>query len=334
MKKFRILPLIAIATLGGMTLPLVSCKKGGDEPEPKPIDPLCFMADGEDSTVSYDAHTLTVGVDGDVDIEVSTDKTNWSKWKVQEGTTLGQVLTINDGQKLYIRNTKNTLSTNYDNRFQFVMDGKISASGNVNSMINYGELSKYCFVNLFTGCTSLTTAPELPATTLADRCYLCMFLDCTSLETAPELPATTLANSCYSQMFNNCESLKNVPSVLPAIELADGCYSCMFQSCSSLETPPDLPAQTLKYHCYSDMFSWCSSLIYAPSLPATTLEEASCREMFRGCSTLKVSQDNGTNLIVDFTDVDLTLENCVDNMFQGAGGEFQGTPTNAKYFWN
>ena len=34
-----------------------------------------------------------------------------------------------------------------------------------------------------------------------------MFNDCTSLTTAPALPATTLANCCYDFMFNGCTSL-------------------------------------------------------------------------------------------------------------------------------
>ena len=34
---------------------------------------------------------------------------------------------------------------------------------------------------MFCGCTSLTTAPELPATTLASECYQAMFANCTSL---------------------------------------------------------------------------------------------------------------------------------------------------------
>ena len=34
---------------------------------------------------------------------------------------------------------------------------------------------------MFYGCTSLTTAPELPATTLESYCYYCMFNGCTSL---------------------------------------------------------------------------------------------------------------------------------------------------------
>ena len=34
---------------------------------------------------------------------------------------------------------------------------------------------------MFSGCTELTTAPALPATTLADCCYQYMFLGCTKL---------------------------------------------------------------------------------------------------------------------------------------------------------
>jgi surface protein len=34
---------------------------------------------------------------------------------------------------------------------------------------------------MFSGCTALTQAPELPATTLVDNCYNYMFQDCTSL---------------------------------------------------------------------------------------------------------------------------------------------------------
>jgi hypothetical protein len=66
---------------------------------------------------------------------------------------------------------------------------------------------------MFSGCTSLTTAPELPATTLANNCYESMFSGCTSLTTAPELPATTLTNNCYYYMFNGCTSLNYIKAM-------------------------------------------------------------------------------------------------------------------------
>jgi hypothetical protein len=86
---------------------------------------------------------------------------------------------------------------------------------------------------MFNSCTSLTTAPKLPATTLRDSCYLSMFANCTSLTTAPELPATTLKPYCYGKMFVGCTSLTTAPE-LPATTLSDGCYSSMFQGCTSL----------------------------------------------------------------------------------------------------
>ena len=61
---------------------------------------------------------------------------------------------------------------------------------------------------MFKGCTSLTQASALPATTLALYCYRSMFQGCTVLTQAPVLPATTLAENCYYEMFYNCTSLK------------------------------------------------------------------------------------------------------------------------------
>ena len=96
------------------------------------------------------------------------------------------------------------------------------------------SLAEGCYANMFSGCTSLVTAPSsLPATTLATGCYGAMFSGCTSLVTAPSLPATTLATSCYMNMFDACSSLQNAP-VLTAATLVPGCYSYMFRGCISL----------------------------------------------------------------------------------------------------
>ena len=60
---------------------------------------------------------------------------------------------------------------------------------------------------MFHECTSLTSAPELPATTLTGGCYSYMFYGCTSLTSAPELPATTLDGYCYDNMFGECAKI-------------------------------------------------------------------------------------------------------------------------------
>jgi hypothetical protein len=190
-------------------------------------------------------------------------------------------------------------------------------------------LADYCYASMFSDCTSLTTAPSLPATTLADYCYASMFRNCTSLTTAPSLPATTLANYCYSSMFNGCTSLTTAPS-LPATTLAESCYASMFSDCTSLTTAPSLPATTLAEHCYSNMFSGCTSLTTAPSLPATTLANYCYSSMFNGCTAFKVSTTNtgsyqyswriptsGTGTYVPYWNY---------NMLKNTGGTFKSNP--------
>ena len=147
-------------------------------------------------------------------------------------------------------------------------------------------LAEYCYNLMFEGCTSLTIAPELPATNLTNFCYQGMFKNCTSLTIAPELPAEVLTESCYQNMFNACTSLTQAPE-LPATTLAYGCYQTMFSGCTSLtNTIGTLPATTLAERCYRNMFNGCTSLTTAPELPATTLATECYTNMFKGCTSL------------------------------------------------
>ena len=91
------------------------------------------------------------------------------------------------------------------------------------------------FCSLFETCSVLTSAPELPATKLADCCYYYMFYKCTNLTSAPVLPATTLAQECYSDMFTECTNLTSAPE-LPATKLAVHCYYAMFSNCPKLSS--------------------------------------------------------------------------------------------------
>ena len=91
------------------------------------------------------------------------------------------------------------------------------------------------FCSLFETCSVFTSAPELPATKLADCCYYYMFYKCTNLTSAPVLPATTLAQECYSDMFTECTNLTSAPE-LPATKLAVHCYYAMFSNCPKLSS--------------------------------------------------------------------------------------------------
>ena len=248
-----------------------------------PPDYLCFTAEEAGSTVAMAVKgTPTKGQA----FEYSTDRTNWLVFT--PGTT--KITLANTGDKVYFRGDNTTVSESYSIYYKFVMSGKIAASGNIMSLLDKTCQStiisnEYCYANMFKGCTSLTTAPALPATTLAMYCYMDMFYGCTSLTTAPALPATTLENVCYDSMFEGCTSLTTAPA-LPATTLANSCYYNMFRGCTSLTTAPVLSATTLAYSCYYCMFRGCRSLTTAPALPATTLANDCYYCMFFDCTSL------------------------------------------------
>ena len=156
---------------------------------------------------------------------------------------------------------------------------EVACTGDIRTLVdwkNYDtiETDNARFCQLFINCESLTTAPELPATTLADRCYYRMFSNCKSLTTAPELPAETLKEWCYYRMFYGCTSLETAPE-LPATDLAKRCYEDMFYNCESLTTAPVLPATTLAERCYYSMFYGCTSLNSITML-ATDINATDC----------------------------------------------------------
>lgn len=167
-------------------------------------------------------------------LEYSTDKYTWTEW---DGTT-----TLNSADnKLYVRGTGNSKICSDSTRSWVLSGTAISCSGNIETLLDHqivmrGEhpvMASGCFSNMFSGCTSLTVPPELPATTLAYGCYESMFSGCTSLITAPSLPATTLADYCYTEMFTDCTALIRIPE-LPATTLFKRCYSRMFHNCYAI----------------------------------------------------------------------------------------------------
>ena len=162
----------------------------------------------------------------------------------------------------------------------FYTNKKCNVYGACSSIIPkvFGDkfMSSGLFQYLFYNCSTIVDASrlELPAMTLAEDCYRYMFSGCSSLTTAPELPATTLAKSCYTNMFEGCTSLTTARE-LPATTLATGCYERMFYGCTSLIEAPELPATTLAKSCYYYMFSRCNKLSFIKML-ATDISANTC----------------------------------------------------------
>ena len=242
----------------------------------------------------------------------ASDKT----WTVWDGTTtLSSV--DNDGEYvLYLRGTGNTVITGNASIYKWVLTGSnIACIGNIENLLDYAiaeagnhpTMANYCYNSMFQGCTGLTQAPALPATTLSEYCYITMFQGCTGLAQAPALPATIPQHSCYQSMLSGCTSLTQAPA-LPATTLAERCYDSMFSGCTALTQAPVLPATTLANYCYYDMFNGCTSLTQAPALPATTLADNCYQGMFRDCTGITQAPALPATTLATY---------CYNTMFQG-----------------
>ena len=264
------------------------------------------------SPSAFSIKTNNTSKNWDGTLEYSTNKKSWVEWNGEEISAASGA----DGYVLYFSGIGNTIIAGNNSNYKWVLTGSdISCIGNIETLLDYATvesgghptMASYCYQNMFAGCTSLTHAPALPATTLVEDCYGSMFDGCTSLTHAPALPATTLADYCYEYMFRGCTGLTQAPA-LPATTLAYYCYYCMFQECTALTQAPALPATTLASSCYRYMFYGCTSLTQAPALPATTLAGGCYRYMFQDCTSLTQAPALPATTLVS---------SCYRYMFQG-----------------
>ena len=203
-------------------------------------------------------------------------------------------LSLSVGEKVYFRNTSGYFgyvdSGIGTHSHQFSSDENIKAGGNIKSLLDYRDMvgttmKKGCFYEMFFEAKKLTDASELILPdTVADSCYLKLFSGCSSLTSIPSLPALTMAPKCYCEMLKN--TAITTPPELPSTKLAPYCYRNLFENCYSLTSSPELPATTMVEGCYQGLFNSCTHLTTSPVLSAKTLAKYSYRYMFNGCLRL------------------------------------------------
>ena len=278
--------------------------------------PAQFKPEGKSYLTFSSPKSFTLAVDNqtknwDGTLEFFAYDKTWITWG---GATILSAEN-NDGEYvLYLRGTGNTKITGNGINKEWIITGTdVKCIGNIENLLDYitveagnhPTMATNCYSYMFKNCTSLTQAPDLPATTLSDYCYRGMFTSCISLTQAPKLPATTLSDYCYQEMFSGCTSLTQAPK-LPATTLASYCYRLMFFNCNSLTQAPKLPATTLASDCYDSMFLHCTSLTQAPKLPATKLSDHCYQYMFLHCTSLTQAPKLPATTLASY---------CYDSMF-------------------
>ena len=193
-----------------------------------------FKADAEQKFKMITKGNYTIS-----ELQYSVNNGEWNDVVANEEVTFGGT---NGDLRLRGTNTNGTASAGYEYSTITFTDPnvEVACTGDIRTLLDWRIYSTVDTKNarfryLFEDCAVLTSAPDLPATKLADDCYYGMFSGCTSLTSAPELKATKLADYCYSSMFSGCTSLEKAPE-LKATTLAYKCYYSMFSGCTKLST--------------------------------------------------------------------------------------------------
>ena len=141
---------------------------------------LTIEANEDGLTASLSVNTCEYCVDGD------------GNWKSLSAGTSTE--SINSGHTLSFRG--NLTPNSSSGIGTFTINKKCNLKGNCMSMLfgnnaadNYSLSGKsYAFYKLFYDCSNIVNVSSnfLPATTLANSCYIYMFYGCSSLTTAPE----------------------------------------------------------------------------------------------------------------------------------------------------
>lgn len=209
-------------------------------------------------------------------------------WTDYDGSTLA----LSKDYVVYFKGTRADCDCNGNGVHLFDANKVCYIAGKIGSLLDDdSSLAQYAFRSAFSNGNSNNTNPAavtfvdidpadpliLPSVT-SNNCYREMFRACTSLTYAPALPATTVAEGCYFNMFRKCTGLTSVANItLPAMELQPDCYREIFRDCSGLTSVPVFPAHTLVDHCYQQMLSGCTRLTSITCL-ATDISATSCLE--------------------------------------------------------
>lgn len=202
------------------------------------------------------------------------------------------------------------LTYNYSNSHQYAYMFKSCTSLlYAPSTIAAENIGAYAYYQMFMGCTSMTTMPNMESIedTLGRCTYMQMFQGCSALQygTDQTIHMNTATHQMCQSMFQNCTSLVNAPNI-EVYEFGEPVsdngtamsFAQIFYGCSNLETPPErFDITEIDNATFYAAFANCTKLEYTPIINIrrihfvnSTLTPKSGRyafaEMFYNCTSL------------------------------------------------
>lgn len=210
-------------------------------------DYLIFQALENNCEIKFNTDSASVSYD--INLQYSIDEGNTWESMPYGGVTINknEYILFNKGKDIY---QTRALQTEKIGTFEVNKDFKvlghpyclITNDFNEDTVINKNTPPSV-FRELFKNCETLQSVPEnfLFAKYVVPGIYNSMFLGCTSLITAPKLPATLSVDDdyldCYYGMFCGCTKLKNGPTIslnLSEILSHYRTFASMFSGCKAL----------------------------------------------------------------------------------------------------
>lgn len=166
------------------------------------IDPYLSQPLTITSTGSTSVSIKRYGSSANITLEYRKGTGSWTEYTINN--TDKSVVNLSNGEYIQFRagaggnkSFSNSISTYYY-YINVIGEGTVNLSGNIMSLLDRSlrkaSVPNYAFCRFCYNSNKIVDASnlKLPATTLAESCYDQMFSDCTSLTKAPDLPATNL----------------------------------------------------------------------------------------------------------------------------------------------
>ena len=245
---------------------------------------------------------VKVGNPLDVSLVTSLNGAPWQAY------TTGNTISLNEGDEIRWRaaTVNSRMADSQNNYHNFVMTGKVAASGVVMSLLDSTLHSKVLLGNntlnsLFKNCTSLVSAPSLGfSRVVGSQSMAYTFQGCTSLVNVPTFEITEFGYQTCFYTFQGCTALVNTPTINASTNT--GCCQGMFQGCTALVDASSITLHGITYgYEFYRMFQGCTALVNTPTIDVSYSSVSAVYEgMFQGCtslvdaSSLIIREHNGT----------------------------------------
>ena len=161
---------------------------------------LCFTSTGESfvRTIGNRKTIYNTTYFSNNSLNYKINDGEWKRLECNNSLHTSEDVILHDGDKMYV--TAYWLTTDVPSQVytRIYIHGNVACSGNIMSLVNFKKIpSEYQFYDLFHG-SDITSAPDLPATTLTKGWYSKMFNGCSKLNYVKAMFTDISAQDCLT----------------------------------------------------------------------------------------------------------------------------------------